>query len=111
MKRINELYDVNYDTLIKDIKINSKEVEKGDLFVCTKGVNSDRHDFIDEAVEKGASFLVVKKDGDYKVPYIKVDDPNKELSLLAKKFYNNPDELIKLIGVLRRISCSFSLSA
>lgn len=99
MKNINELYDVNYDTLIKDIKINSKEVEKNDLFVCTKGVNADRHDFIDEAVDNGAAFLVVKKEGNYKIPYVKVDDPNKELALLAKKFYNNPDELIKLIGI------------
>lgn len=99
MKKINELYDVNYDTLIKDIKINSKEVEKNDLFVCTKGVNADRHDFIDEAVDNGAAFLVVKKEGNYKIPYVKVDDPNKELALLAKKFYNNPDELIKLIGI------------
>jgi len=99
MKRINELYEVSYDTEIKDIKINSKEVKEGDLFVCTKGVNTDRHDFIDEAIDNGASFLVVKKEGEYKVPYIKVDDPNKELSVLAKKFYNNPDELIKLIGI------------
>lgn len=99
MKKINELYEVSFDTLIKDIKINSKEVEKGDLFVCTKGVNTDRHDFIDEAIDNGASFLVVKNAGDYKIPYIKVDDPNKELSVLAKKFYNAPDELVKLIGV------------
>ena len=99
MKKINELYEVFFDTLIKDIKINSKEVEKDDLFVCTKGVNADRHNFIDEAIENGASFLIVKKDGNYKVPYIKVEDPNKELSILAKKFYDNPDELIKLIGV------------
>lgn len=99
MKKINEFYEVSYDAEIKDIKINSKEVEKGDLFVCIKGVNTDRHDFIDEAIENGASFLIVKKDGNYKIPYMKVDDPNKELSVLAKKFYNNPDELIKLIGV------------
>ena len=99
MKKINELYEVFFDTLIKDIKINSKEVEKDDLFVCTKGVNADRHNFIDEAIENGASFSIVKKDGNYKVPYIKVEDPNKELSILAKKFYDNPDELIKLIGV------------
>lgn len=99
MKKISELYDVNYDVDIKGIKINSKEVEKGDLFVCTKGVNTDRHDFIDEAINNGASFLIVKNSGNYKVPYIKVDDPNKELSVLAKKFYNNPDALIKLIGI------------
>ncbi|MBQ7137153.1 MAG: UDP-N-acetylmuramoyl-L-alanyl-D-glutamate--2,6-diaminopimelate ligase [Bacilli bacterium] len=99
MKKINEIYDCVYDTEIKDIKINSKEVKEGDIFVCTKGVNADRHDFIDDAVKNGASFLIVKKDGDYKVPYIKVDDPNKELPILAKKFYDYPDDKIKLIGI------------
>ena len=49
MKKLSELYNCNFDIPIKDIKINSKEVEKYDLFVCTKGVNTDRHDFIDEA--------------------------------------------------------------
>jgi len=99
MKKINELYNCVYDTKIKDIKINSKDVTEGDLFVCTKGINTDRHDFIEEAIENGASFLVVKKDGNYKVPYIKVDDPNKELPILSKKFYDYTDNILKLIGV------------
>ena len=53
MKKLSELYDINDDRLIKDIKINSKEVEPMDLFVCTMGVTADRHDFIDEAIKKG----------------------------------------------------------
>lgn len=99
MKKLNELYEGYPEIEIKDIKINSKEVERGDIFVCTKGVTVDRHDFIDEAVNNGASFLIVKKDGDYKVPYIKVDDPNKELAIVSRKFYNNPDAVLKLIGI------------
>lgn len=51
MKKLNELYDCNYDITIKDIKLNSKEVSNGDLFVCTKGSIVDRHDFIDEAIK------------------------------------------------------------
>ena len=51
MKKLNELYPgIGVDTLIKSIQINSKEIEEGDLFVCTKGVTADRHDFIDEAI-------------------------------------------------------------
>jgi len=99
MKKINELYNCNYSGEVKDIKINSKEVMPGDAFVCTKGVNTDRHDFIDEAIDNGASVLIVKKDGNYKIPYIKVSDPNKELSILSSKFYDNPDKKIKLIGI------------
>ncbi len=99
MRKLNELYDGYPDIDIKGIKINSKEVEPGDIFVCTMGVTVDRHDYIDEAIANGASFLVVKKDGNYKVPFIKVNDPNAELSRLSKKFYENPDEKLKLIGI------------
>jgi len=99
MKKINELYDCNYNEEIKDIKINSKDVRKGDVFVCTQGITTDRHDFIDEAINKGASLLIVKKDGNYKIPYIKVSDPNKELAIISGKFYDHPDEKLKLVGI------------
>ena len=46
MKKLSELYSGYSDILINDIKINSKEVEKNDLFVCIKGANLDRHYFI-----------------------------------------------------------------
>ena len=43
--------------IIKGIKINSKEIEKGDLFVCTMGATADRHDFIDEAIKNEYRFV------------------------------------------------------
>ncbi len=101
MKKLNELFtDASSDVLIKDIKINSKEVEPGDLFVCTKGVTADRHDFIDDAIKRGASALVVsRKDIKRKVPTIHVEDTNKELPYLCAKFYDNPEKQMKMIGV------------
>lgn len=101
MKKLNELYkDVPYETEIKGIKINSKEIEPGDLFVCTKGVTVDRHDFIEEAISKGASALVVsRKDLNYNIPMIYVEDTNKELPSLCANFYDNPDEKMSMIGV------------
>ena len=83
-----------------NFKINSKEVEEGDLFVCTKGVTADRHDFIDSAIENGAAAIVVSKDvGEKKVPVIKVEDTNNELPLLCARFYDNPQDELELIGV------------
>ena len=71
MKKLNELFEIESDVLVKDIKINSKEVEKGDMFVCIKGVHADRHDFIEEAIKNGASCVVGEKDIECSVPYIK----------------------------------------
>jgi len=99
MKKINELYECDFDGEIQDIKINSKEVQMGDVFVCTKGINVDRHDFIDEAINNGASLLIVNNDKKYSIPSIKVEDPNEELAVLSRKFYDYPDEKLKLIGI------------
>ena len=100
MKKLSELYNIKDDRLIKGIKINSKEVEPGDLFVCTMGVTADRHDFIDEAIKNGASAVVVSRDVlEKSVPIIKVDDTNLELRKISAKFYDYPCEKAFMIGV------------
>ena len=100
MKKLSELYDVKDDRLIKSIKINSKEVEAGDIFVCTMGVTADRHDFIDEAIKNGASAIVVSRDIEKKnVPIIRVEDTNLELRKLCSKFYDYPYNKAYMIGV------------
>ena len=99
MKKLSELYNCNNDVLISDIKINSKEVKKGDLFVCTKGVTADRHDFVDDAVRNGASAIVASRKVDVTVPVIMVEDTNKELPLLCSRFYDHPEEKLKMYAV------------
>ena len=101
MKKLNELFpECNSDVEIKAIKINSKEVEKGDLFVCTMGVTADRHDFIDSAIENGAAAVVVSKDvGKKSVPIVRVENTNEELPYLCQRFYDFPDKKMTMIGV------------
>ncbi len=98
MKNIRDIYDIGYDLYVKDIKINSKEVEDGDLFVCVKGVNEDRHNYINEALNNGAKFVVCSKEINDEIPHVKVPDTNLELAVLSKKFYDYRDSL-KIIGV------------
>ena len=100
MKKLSELFDIDSDVEIKRIAINSKQVEPGDLFVCTMGVKADRHDFIDDAIKNGASAIVVSKDvGKKAVPIIKVDNTNEELPRICSKFYDYPDKKLKMIGI------------
>ena len=99
MRKLSELYPGYPDILINEIKINSKEVKEGDIFVCTHGVTADRHDFIDDAIKNGASAIVVEKDVVCNVPTIKVENTNKELPLLASRFYNHPEEKLDIIGI------------
>jgi len=99
MKKLSELYLGYPDIEINDIKINSKEVQKGDIFVCTMGVTADRHDFIDSAIENGASAIVVSRDVTAKIPVIKVKNTNDELPILCSKFYNHPEDKLTMIGI------------
>lgn len=100
MKKLNELYDVDSSVLIKGIKINSKQVEEGDLFICISGFSADRHTFIDEAIKKGARAIVVSKDIERNdVPIIRVENTDLELPLLCQRFYDNPQDELKIIGI------------
>ena len=99
MKKLNELLKTEYDVNVTGIKINSKEVEKGDLFVCIKGVKTDRHDFIDEAIKNGASCIIGEKDIECSIPYVKVKNTNYILPDLCRKFYDFDRLNLKIIGV------------
>ena len=99
MKRLNELYSGYPNILINDIKINSKEVLQGDLFVCINGVTANRNNYIDEAINNGAVAIVTNKKVNVSVPVIYVKNPNKELASICSKFYDNPENKLDLIGI------------
>ena len=99
MKKLSDLYMGYPNILINDIKINSKEVNKGDLFVCIKGVTKDRNEYINEAIKYGAVAIVTNKFIKTSVPVIYVNNPNEELAKLCSKFYDYPETKLDLIGI------------
>lgn len=89
------------DIPVAGLAIDSRKVENNFLFIAQKGTQVDGHQFIDKALENGAtcivhSDMVDKKDG---VTYIKVEDTAIALGILACNFYNNPSKEMKLVGV------------
>ncbi len=102
MKKLSELfpdYQIENDVEIHGIKTSSNEIENGDLFLCIKGLNADRHDYIEDAIKKGAVALVVSKDVKSSIPCIKVENTNKIIDELYRTFYDNPQEKLKIIGI------------
>ncbi len=90
------------DTLVESIEIDSRKVKENTMFVCIKGLNVDGHDYIDSAISKGASVVVVSENRDYSkydCTIVKCDNGRETLSLLASKFYGNPTNDFTLIGV------------
>lgn len=87
---------------IKDIKYDSRQISKNDLFICVQGFKTDGHRYINDAIEKGARAVVIDKElTDYNkdITYIKVDDSRKAMPLLSKNFFKDPLQDIDLIGV------------
>ena len=99
MRKLNEIFDTKYDTLVKDIKTNTKEIEDGDLFVCIKGFNVDRHDYVDEAKRKGAKALIVEHTVDSDLPQIIVPNINDNFADICTKFYDEPSKKMIMIGI------------
>jgi UDP-N-acetylmuramoyl-L-alanyl-D-glutamate--2,6-diaminopimelate ligase len=77
---------------------DSREVKKGYAFVAVKGLNADGHDFIPDAIERGAIKIYGERDLSYP-NYFKVKDSRKKLGELASEFYDSPSKKLKIIGV------------
>jgi len=103
------LYKVNVsavngstDRLINSIEFDSRKVEPKSLFVAQKGLVFDGHQFISKAIELGATTIVCQdfpdifKEG---ITYVKVEDADKALAIIASNFYENPSSKLKLIGI------------
>jgi UDP-N-acetylmuramoyl-L-alanyl-D-glutamate--2,6-diaminopimelate ligase len=77
---------------------DSRAVKKGYVFVAVKGINADGHDFISDAIERGAVKIYGERDLNYP-NYFKVKDSRQKLGELASEFYGNPSKKLKIIGV------------
>ncbi len=97
--KLNEIINCSLEIEIKGIRINSKTIEPGFLFVCSSSQTIDRHDYIEDAINNGAVAIITTKDIDFDVPYVKVENIDQTLFDICNKFYNYPLNKLKLIGV------------
>ncbi len=90
---------------VDDIAIDSKAVSPGTLFVALKGSVQDGHDYIDEAVARGASAVLlqqpISKDRkkNTQTTFIEVEDTKEALKHLAPYFFDYPASKLNLIGI------------
>lgn len=56
------------DLVIEGLSTDSREIKKGDLFLALKGPNYDGHDFVKQAIDKGAAGIVLQRDYALKIP-------------------------------------------
>lgn len=90
------------ETAVNKIEFDSRKVEENDVFVAIRGTISDGHDFIEKAINLGASAIVCDTLPEIIVTgitYVKVKDTNSALAFIASNYYDNPSRNLKLIGI------------
>jgi len=91
------------DREVLSIAHDSRKVVPGSLFVAVRGFHSDGHQFIPQAIERGAAVVVAEEDGTREgagtVPIIRVPNSRAALARLAAVFYGHPSRRLKLIGI------------
>ena len=87
---------------VTDIQLDSRKAAKGCLFVAMRGTTVDGHQFIPKAIELGATSVLCEvlpdqtADG---VTYIQVPDCEDVVGIVATRFFGNPTDKVKLVGV------------
>lgn len=112
---INEITG-SADVDVIGIAYDSRKVKQGDVFVAAKGEKYDGHDFISDAVKKGAvavvheraisdfGFQISDSSSAFRIPhsaisFIRVKDSREALAYLSNNFYERPSDKLTVIGV------------
>lgn len=87
---------------ISGIEFDSRNVRPGTLFVAVKGVKTDGHDYIPQAIRSGAAAVICERSFEGsagETTIITVKDSAAVLGLAASNFYGNPTNSLTLVGV------------
>lgn len=96
----------SHNTRVDDIVIDSKAVLPGTLFVALKGTAKDGHDYIDEAIQRGAAAVLMqgplpeaRRVSAPQVTFIEVSNTKEALRHLVPYFFDYPAEKLQIIGI------------
>ncbi len=89
------------DSDVTGISYDSRKIQRGNLFVCLRGRNTDGHIYAAEAVLRGASVVVSEKELSLPggMPLLLVEDTRKALADISANYYGHPDRFISLYGI------------
>lgn len=89
------------DREIVGIGYDSRRITPGMVFVAIPGRRMDGHDYIHNAIDRGATAVICERNGfvPQRATKIKVADGREALALASAAFYEHPSTRLKLIGV------------
>ncbi len=89
---------INGDIEILGITCDSRKVKNGWAFVCVRGPLTDGHNFAKNAQENGAAIIIAERYVGV-LNQIIVEDTHKVFALMCAKWFKNPADSMKIIGV------------
>lgn len=92
-------FSLSPDPEIGSVHYRAQDVKPGGLFVAIKGLIADGHDFIDDALARGASAIVTQKPVVKKSIIIEVKNTRKALAAISDQFFSNPSKKLQVIGI------------
>jgi UDP-N-acetylmuramoyl-L-alanyl-D-glutamate--2,6-diaminopimelate ligase len=88
------------DRVVESIAYDSRRVQRNGLFVALRGEKSDGHQFIEQAVEKGATVIVTEREvQSARATCLVVENTRSALADLGAAFYQQPARRLKLAAV------------
>lgn len=92
------------DTEVRDIIYDSRKIAKDTMFVCMVGAVTDGHKYIPDAIEKGASVIVLEKEEEAAqipehITVLKVASARRALALMSAALFDYPDRKLTTIGL------------
>jgi len=87
------------DPDIRSIHYRSQDVRPGGLFIAVSGFKADGHDFIDDALSRGAAAIMVQKSVTRNAAVVEVADTRAAMGLIAARFYGDPSRRMTVIGI------------
>src|SRR5437879_8075906 len=88
------------DRPVENIAYDSRRVQRNSLFAALRGEKTDGHQFIGQAIDKGASVIVAEhENNDPRVTCLVVDNTRTALADLSAAFYGHPSRKVNLAAV------------
>jgi UDP-N-acetylmuramoyl-L-alanyl-D-glutamate--2,6-diaminopimelate ligase len=85
--------------LIEGLAADSRAVRPGMMFVALRGERVDGHQFVADAVARGASVILAERELHAGVPVVVVPDTRRAASAVADAFYDHPSQTLAVAGV------------
>ena len=92
----------NVNVPVNNICIDSRNVVAGNAFIAIKGYSTDGHQFIQKAIELGATTIICEEIPaivNDNVTFVQVKNCTKIAGIVAANFYDNPTKDLIVIGV------------